>query len=219
MKVGRVTPKPLVEIVMAKNPIKADVEASIAEVAGPTSNFDRLRTHLEGDSLALKLLDAWRGRETRKRLKCSAQGRRRSFRRKEIRRWRFGFGRSMFRAFVVSALAGSRLHCRTRSRPFGVGTAKARPASPKLVEFLLTDQFAAGIARAQKIIFTIAPQRAYGPKRSRYLSRPEFVRRRQGAQATADLGRRLRWQYALPDQDRTRWGRCNEPDIESVDWY
>ena len=46
---------------MAKNPITADIETSIAEVAGPTSNVERLRTHLEVDSLALKLLDTWKG--------------------------------------------------------------------------------------------------------------------------------------------------------------
>ena len=61
MRVGCVTQKTLVESVMAKNPIKAEVKASIVEVLGPMSNVERLRTHLEVDSLALKLLDTWKG--------------------------------------------------------------------------------------------------------------------------------------------------------------
>jgi len=43
---------------MTKKLIKEKGEAADAELR-PLSNFDRLRTHLKADSLALKLLDVW----------------------------------------------------------------------------------------------------------------------------------------------------------------
>jgi hypothetical protein len=61
MRVRARNTQTLVESAMAKNFIKAGVKTPIAEVAGPTSNVERLRTHLEVDSLALKLLDTWKG--------------------------------------------------------------------------------------------------------------------------------------------------------------
>lgn len=47
---------------MTKKPTEAKVETANAEPE-PLSNFDRLRTHLKSDSLALKLLDAWKSAE------------------------------------------------------------------------------------------------------------------------------------------------------------
>lgn len=44
---------------MMKKLTKAKVEVPSVE-SGPLSNIDRLRTHLNDDSLAVKLLDAWK---------------------------------------------------------------------------------------------------------------------------------------------------------------
>lgn len=53
---------------MTKKPTKAKVEAKGDDAApaeggesAPLDNVGRLRTHLKGDGLALKLLDAWKG--------------------------------------------------------------------------------------------------------------------------------------------------------------
>lgn len=47
---------------MTKKLIKEKVETASAETE-PPSNFDRLRTHLKADSLALKLVDSWTSAE------------------------------------------------------------------------------------------------------------------------------------------------------------
>jgi hypothetical protein len=51
-----------VEFVMPKKPTKAKVETRGSEPE-PLSNVERLRTHLNADSLAVTLLDAWKSAE------------------------------------------------------------------------------------------------------------------------------------------------------------
>lgn len=58
---------------MTRKPTKGKVEAQGDNTASaedgdlaPLDNVGRLRTHLSADSLALKLLDAWRGTEPQK---------------------------------------------------------------------------------------------------------------------------------------------------------